>query len=236
MHNQKMKNFILELIFPSSCYKCKKSGAYLCISCYDSLDIFPHSICPHCDIRLPEGKLSDKCYNVLKLDRLFTCSNFRDETLNKLIKDLKYKKSYTLSKPLAQFTYWWLKKEGYIEEIKKNIDVIIPIPIHLKKHKERGFNQVEKIAQELSKLANMPVAVDLLIKIRKTRSQVETENKKERERNLKNAFSVSGSSTSKMVILLVDDVITTGSTMRECAKTLRRAGAKEVWGLAITKD
>lgn len=234
-----MKNFILELIFPSSCYKCKKSGAYLCISCYDSLDIFPHSICPHCNIRLPGGKLSDKCYNVLKLDRLFTCSNFRDETLNKLIKDLKYKKSYTLSKPLAQFTYWWLKKEGYIEEIKKNIDVIIPIPMHRKKHKERGFNQAEKIAQEFAQLSELEFNSNILIKTKKTKTQVEVGIKKEREKNLKNVFTVEPSQVSNIknkTILLIDDVITTGSTMRECAKTLRRAGAREVCGLAVAKD
>jgi len=196
-------------------------------------------MCPHCDVRLPEGILSSVCRKKLNLDRVFICSLYRDETINSLIKSLKYRSAHSLAKPLGDFVWWWLKKEKYLDSLKNNIDIILPIPSHIKKGKRRGFNHADKLARQLSLLSGIPSISNGLIKIKNTESQVETSSKEERIKNVKDSFEMNSAFAQNLKgknILLIDDVITTGSTISECAKTLREGGAKEVWALAIAKD
>ena len=113
--------------------------------------------------------------------------------------------------------------------------ILIPIPLYKKKLKERGFNQSEEIAKELSKIFKIPVFNNVLIKTRQTLSQAKL-NKEEREKNIKGTFSCQQKEIiNGKKILLVDDVFTTGSTMEEGAITLKSAGAKQVWGIVIAR-
>ena len=192
--------------------------------------------CPHCETRLPFGELPKKCRQEVKLHRIFSSGLYSDTALNSLIKDLKYKGAYRLAEPLARFAYWQLDQGGYAEIIKENVDVVVPVPLYKRKLKKRGFNHAQKIAEYLSKLFDIPLEVDALVKIKKTNSQVETGSREEREKNLSGAFIASSDTLRGKTVLLIDDVITTGSTMRECAKTLLDAGVKEVWGLTILKE
>ena len=102
--------------------------------------------------------------------------------------------------------------------------------------KNRGYNQSEELAKELSKTLKIPLILNNLIKIRATFPQIKL-SAKERQENLKNAFSINNPEELKnKKIFLVDDVYTTGSTMEECAKTLKESGAKQVWGIAIARE
>jgi|SRR3989338_2300732 len=230
---------LADLIYPRACYGCKSAGTYFCAKCYKGQGTLPHPMCPHCDVRLPEGILSSVCRKKLNLDRVFICSLYRDETINSLIKSLKYRSAHSLAKPLGDFVWWWLKKEKYLDSLKNNIDIILPIPSHIKKGKRRGFNHADKLARQLSLLSGIPSISNGLIKIKNTESQVETSSKEERIKNVKDSFEMNSAFAQNLKgknILLIDDVITTGSTISECAKTLREGGAKEVWALAIAKD
>ena len=114
--------------------------------------------------------------------------------------------------------------------------VLIPVPLDKKKLKSRGYNQSEELAKELSEVLQIPMISDNLIKIKNTKPQMELK-KEEREKNLGKAFKIKNSQTLLgKKIFLVDDVYTTGSTMDECAKTLKEAGAKQVWGIAIARE
>ena len=114
--------------------------------------------------------------------------------------------------------------------------ILIPVPLDIKKLKSRGYNQTEELAKELSKILLAPVLSNNLIKIKSTQAQIELSGK-EREQNLKNVFIIKNPTEfAGKKIFLVDDVYTTGSTMEECARVLKKAGAKQVWGIAVARE
>ena len=110
------------------------------------------------------------------------------------------------------------------------------IPLHQKRLKWRGFNQAEEIAKKLSFFFEVPVLNNALIRIKYTTPQVKMENNLQRKENIKGAFVCPYPEIIKnQKIFLVDDVFTTGATMEEAAKTLKQAGAKEVWGVVTAR-
>ncbi len=120
--------------------------------------------------------------------------------------------------------------------LKPGTTFIVPIPLSKKRLKERGFNQSEEIAKELSKFLEIPMASNVLLKIKETLPQVEL-SKNGREENIKGVFVVRIKDPIKEKnILLVDDVLTTGSTLAEAARCLKDAGAKHVWGITVARE
>jgi len=240
MQISKIKNLILESLIPSYCYGCGRAETYLCEDCFEVIDSLPHSVCPHCKAGLGMGKLRKDCRRQLNLNRVFSCADYRDTRIKKLINDLKYNYSFALSEPLAHFAYWWLARNEYLDVVQQNIDVIIPVPVHKSKLKKRGFNHAQKIAQHLGEALDIRAESNLLIKTTKTKPQVETENKQERQENIKGTFEVIYDTVDNSLagknILLIDDVVTTGSTLSECSKVLRQSSVKEVWALTMAQD
>jgi len=208
----------------------------------------------------PSGKCP-RCYDpegTPKLSGLFSALPYKEKALTKkLIYQFKYKPYLKdLAKTLASILVEHFVISG------KNTDeiwapsgvpaILVPVPLDKKKLKTRGYNQSEELAKELSKILQIPALSDILIKIKSTKPQMELK-KEEREKNLENAFIVNPVRNSPPAgeisngvknpspifgkkIFLVDDVYTTGSTMQECAKVLRKAGAKQVWGIAIARE
>ncbi len=137
-----------------------------------------------------------------------------------------------LGKALAEFAHKSLGKE---ESLWWETDAIIPVPLHPEKEKERGFNQAQLIAKELAKTRQIKLIKSQLVKVRRTLPQTSLEAR-ERERNLRGAFEVKDANGIKgKIVLLVDDVYTTGSTLQECCMALWRAGVLEVRALTIAQ-
>lgn len=230
------RRLLVDALFPERCYGCKVGETYLCDTCINYY-LLPHSICPHCHARIPFGKLPEKCKRKIGLDVLLTCSNYKDDAIASIVKDLKYKHAHFLAHSLANISYTWMRKQKLLPYIKSKGAVIVPVPGHIKKVKERGFDPPVKISEYLSDYSGIPIYRDVLIKSRPTKAQVETLSKKERERNIRGSFAIKNKKELQgKTIILVDDVITTGSTMKECAKTLRRGQVDTIIGLAVTKD
>lgn len=244
----KTKNFLLDLFFPKFCFGCQKEGAYLCDDCKETLEISEHNYCL-CDknpLRLTPGqKKSGKCSKCSgrKLSGLYFALPYKEKSLTKkLIHQFKYEPYVKdLAKTLASLIIEHLvKTKKNTDEIWQN-SVLIPIPLDKKKLKIRSYNQSEELAKELAKVLKIPMFSDVLIKIKPTKPQMELK-KEEREKNLLGAFSINkkiGTSDvpiSGKKVFLVDDVYTTGSTMQECARVLRDAGAKSVWGITIARE
>jgi ComF family protein len=150
-----------------------------------------------------------------------------------LITGLKYGKRLAnvpiLGELLEEAFLRWLGEE--------KTDLIIPIPMHIDRLKKRGFNQSVLLAKELAERIRIPWNHSVLVKIRNTPPQVSL-HKKARKENLKKAFVVNESwkpFLSHASVLLIDDVITTGTTIMECAKILKRAGATKVIGLSVAR-
>jgi len=113
--------------------------------------------------------------------------------------------------------------------------MIVPVPLHRRRKWERGFNQTEVLAKELGRLTEFPLETDVLKKIRNIPPQTSLELD-ERARNVKDAYQTAKEERIQgKIILLVDDVYTTGSTLRECASMLKRAGAKEVRAVTVAQ-
>ena len=237
----KIKKFLLDLLFPKFCLGCKKEGIYLCEDCRGLLDIaeFNYCLCSKKPIRLAllaQGKC-EKCQNK-KLSGLYFALPYKEKQLTKkLIYQFKYKPYLKdLAETLASIIIEHLVISGKnTEEIWAN-GVLVPVPSDKNKIKNRGYNQAEELAKELSKILKIPVIFNNLIKIKCTPPQMEL-SKEKREKNLENAFQIKNPEEfSDKKVFLVDDVYTTGSTMEECAKTLKLAGAKNIWGITIARE
>jgi ComF family protein len=151
-----------------------------------------------------------------------------DDPLNKIIHQLKYDHRAAYAQGLANrlggllATYPWMKR----------IDVIVPVPLHRSRIRARGYNQSQLLADELGNLFGIPVVSKVLVRTRATQSQTRL-TAQQRQQNVAGAFAVFESEAVRSKrILLVDDVVTTGCTVNECAKTLRKAGARDVQAAA----
>ncbi|MFC1502203.1 ComF family protein [bacterium] len=113
--------------------------------------------------------------------------------------------------------------------------ILIPVPLHKLRYRERGFNQSEIICRSIGSTVSIPVETDILVRTRNTFTQTKLEAE-ERIRNVNEAFRVRDpNSVQSRTVILVDDVVTTGSTMNSCAKCLKNAGAEKVIGLALAR-
>jgi len=230
-----IKNFFLELLFPRFCLGCQKEGTYLCQDCLSLIEISQHQYCL-CQMaqRIWQGGKCKKCAS-RKLNGLYFAVPYQNSLVQKLIRLFKYNPFVKeLSGTLASLIinhFQLLDNPPDFSEF-----LLVFIPLEKRKLKQRGFNQAEEIAKELSKSLEIPLVSDCLIKIKANFPQVKLSGK-EREENIKGVFLCKNPEKIKgRKILLLDDVYTTGSTMEEAARVLKTAGAKEVWGVAVARE
>ncbi len=144
----------------------------------------------------------------------------------------KYRGFRRLGRGLARFAARSLKKE---EMMWWEADFLIPVPLHPRKRRQRGFNQAEVIARELSRLKGIELAGSALVKVKNVPPQTGLDME-ERRKNVRGAYRVrNGKTVEGKVVILIDDVCTTGSTLRECSSALKAAGAKEVRALTVAQ-
>lgn len=115
-------------------------------------------------------------------------------------------------------------------------EAIVPVPLHPRRLRERGYNQSGLLVKELGRLTNLPVIEDSLIRVKEARPQVRASNVKERRRNVASAFICRDEKVSGKQIILVDDVCTSGATLESCAAALKSKGAIMVWGLTLARE
>jgi ComF family protein len=241
-----IKEFILDIIFPKFCFNCGKEGSYLCYDCFSLINIADRLYCPFC--KRPkvvlDGKTCNSCRRIRKLNGLYCASSYNNFIIKKLISKFKYSPfvkelseilSYLIIAHIIILNNSVFGKYSIFAKKDLNDFLIIPVPLFKKRLKWRGFNQSEEIAKHISKEFNIPLENNLLFKIKETPPQI-LFKEKEREENIKNVFLCSSIDKIKnKKIILIDDVFTTGSTMEECAKVLKKAGAKEVWGVVVAR-
>ena len=115
------------------------------------------------------------------------------------------------------------------------VDALVPAPLHPRRLRNRGYNQSALLAREIGKRLNLPVREDLLARVRNPRPQVETQSQQERRDNVAGNFACQADATG-LTALLIDDVVTTGSTLSECALALKAAGAVRVHALTLARE
>jgi competence protein ComFC len=232
---------LLDLFFPKYCVNCKKFGDFLCPDCFSRLSFDTKNICTLCTKHTYNGLTHPGCFRKYSLNGSFTCIVYNSIS-KKVIYQFKYKPHLTkLKKFLGELMYEALvQNEEFVNVTKRNKSKIIFVPIPLSKIKfnKRGYNQAEILAKELSKRFGIPM-IDYLIRVKDTKSQVGLK-KEERKENIKGAFKVKiinqKLDLKNLIVILVDDVLTTGSTLSEAGKVLKQNGAQEVWALALAKE
>lgn len=231
-------NLILDILFPKKCVGCKKEGSYFCGGCVRNI-LQTDLVCPRCDRLAVGGQTHPVCRRRFGLDGLWSLGVYKDP-LREAIKQLKYKRIQQLAQVLVDITLeYWVKYQPFIlDRIKQDRGegwAVIPVPLYWWRRNERGFNQSYLIGQILSKSLGLAYC-DGLKRIRYTRPQVKLKGK-DRHQNIRNAFKFGSTYNLQTTpyVLLIDDVWTTGSTLRECCYVLKRAGAKKVWALTLAR-
>jgi ComF family protein len=190
--------------------------------------------------------LCDDCFNSIKihqtiepfdhplkyLDGIFTATDYSDKFVRTAIHYFKFRFIKELANPLAQLLII------FFEKIKINLKdpIIIPVPLNKKRFLERGFNQAELLAKIFAEHFNYLLMTDLIERSRNTPHQIGL-NKERRLTNVQGAFRISPAKfIQNKNIILIDDVVTTGSTLEEMAKVLKENGASKVYGFSVAKD
>lgn len=230
-------SLLLNAILPPRCLSCGKvifSEDSLCAECFRNINFITEPVCQHCGTPLPDsvsrGILCPSCLTVRDPFRFCRSAVLYDDFSKKLILDFKFSDHLENKILLSR----WLYQAG--KDIFANgTDLIIPVPLHYTRLIKRKYNQSAILADELSKLSSIPVDYKTLKKLKHTRPQVSC-NGKERMINIRHAFEVTKNEDIKNKrVVLIDDVYTTGSTLKECAKVLKRAGAKSVDALTVAR-
>ena len=211
----------LEYIFPPNCGVCGKLGeGYLCEKCEKELGKY--------EIDLIQNLIEEDSYRLIKKLHVFKY----EELIRKLIIQYKFDDKSYLYKTFCKFI---VKNEKVFDFI-KSYDIIVPVPIHKKRMRERGYNQSELIARKLAKTANMKCFTDVLVKIKNNKPQ-STLSGKERKENAKNVYKlVKKEKITNKKVLVFDDIYTTGATVKSCVQELKKAETKQIGILTLARD
>jgi len=214
------------LVFPHHCTMCGRplEDGYFCKECYDKLPFINGNTCFICGCELPDG--FDMCEECAETGHYFyrNISVFKyTREFSSIVHKFKYHGHRYLARPFAE------QMSIKIKEMDFPVDYIIPVPLHHEKEEERGYNQSYLLAKYIGKTLGIKVLDNVLIRDMYTESQ--TMLKKERRKeNVCGAFSVKNRIiVHSKIILLIDDILTTGSTLDECARVLLDNGVKKVY-------
>ncbi|MDP2966932.1 MAG: ComF family protein [bacterium] len=226
----KIKNLILDILFPKFCFNCEKEGDYLCQDCQELLEISGFH----------------RNYSTQNLDDLYFAVDYKNPLIKKLIQHFKYEpfvKKLAKSLSYLIITHFQLmdNKPNFLPQAQaqrasNGADfILIPVPLDKKRLRWRGFNQAEELSKELAKFLKIPLIPNSLTKIKETFPQIKLSDQ-ERKENVRGVFLIKDRELIKNKnILLVDDVYTTGATMEECAMVLKKAGAKKIIGVVVAR-
>jgi competence protein ComFC len=228
---------LLDYIFPKHCVICRKQGSYICPQCFTYLSFDAKNLCLVCN-RLTYNNLTHpKCKSKYSIDGCFSALAY-NKTVQKLIFNFKYKPYLTdTAVVLVDLFYESLIQNEYFTKLIADGEwLMVPIPLSKIKLRKRGYNQAEILAKELTKKFGIQTK-NLLKRVKNTKTQIGKSNV-ERKLNVRSAFELLNhkSLILNQNILLVDDVVTTGSTLKEAANVLKRIGAKKVIGLTLARD
>jgi ComF family protein len=223
-----MIDAILNLLFPQSCVLCgaqifERRWSAACPECWSKLEPVPRPFCLQCG--MPAPAIETRCGACRRGDHAFDFARslfLFNDPMRGIIHHLKYSARVSLAKPLGTPLRACMSMGGF------EAKVVVPVPLHRTRSRERGFNQAELLARQLG----LPVDLRILKRRKNTPSQTGL-SRSQRALNLSAAFEVR--SEPPETVLVVDDVYTTGSTLHEIAKTLKRSGARRVEVLTVAR-
>ncbi len=220
-----------KLLFTPACVLCNDPAGIisLCDACQKDLPRIKYC-CSQCGLPFQEkldNALCGECQQTLPPIDYLISSLAYDYPVGYLVSQLKFNRNLTYAKILSRLLLNTLQSQTFEQP-----DLIIPVPLHKNRLRKRGFNQALEIARPLAKALNIPLAKHAIQRIKQTDAQ-SLLNAKERRKNLRHSFRITETITAKHVVL-IDDVVTTGSTTFELANLLKKSGIEKVgvWTVA----
>jgi ComF family protein len=233
---------LIDIIYPPKCRICqdflndsetKIRG--ICDECYSNFPLLTHPFCSACGVpygsKVEEDHLCEKCIRETPLYDELRAPYLYEEKIMDAVHLIKYSGKSYLAKSLGPLLADYLK--NWLSDT--NGMIMIPVPLHKKKLRQRGFNQSVLLVKSVSRILDMEADYFTLIRIKYTETQTGL-TLEERRKNVKGAFEVSGKKDlNGKTVILVDDVATTGNTINECARVLKKAGCERVFGLVLAR-
>jgi ComF family protein len=209
----------------------KENGVSFCAACLEDVVFIHGPICLTCGLPFRSRAIEDHTCSLCEKKRnYFTLARGMGMYTGRLLEAIhlfKYGGKVNIGKILGRMlAHYHLDFAAY--------DVIMPVPLHIKRLRGRGFNQAVVLGREIARFHSIPIDISSLRRIRNTESQVNL-NEPERVKNIKGAFEVKKGILKGLKTLLVDDIFTTGATVNECARVLKKAGADDVDVLTVAK-
>jgi len=220
---------LLALFFPDRCVGCEQTGCLFCDECQRKVEFVLPPLCPLCGRPSVHGRLCRRCQESSPAVDGIRSAVFFEGPLRRAVHAFKYRGLRRVAAPLADLmiAHW------HREPLPAN--VIVPVPLHRRRLRERGYNQAALLARPLGAEIGLPVREDWLIRTRATFPQVELDAS-ERKGNVAGAFQCRNSdAVTGRRVLLIDDVCTTGATLESCSTVLRQAGAESVWAFTLAR-
>jgi len=239
----KFFNDLINFIFSANCRTCAEPFSslkerYICQKCFSRIEFITPPYCDKCGKVLVESfseiekPLCKECQTVKRYFYKARGVGVYEDILRESIHIFKFEKKKGIHKPLGELLVNYLKEQH--PDLISQIDYIIPVPLHRKRLKLRGFNQAQLLSIYISKYFNLPLNFDLK-RIRYTIPQMSL-SREERLENIKGAFEVKNyKAIVGKTLLLVDDIFTTGATVNECSQVLIKRGVKQVFVLTLAR-
>jgi len=230
---------ILDWLYPKKCVGCGEMGKYFCDECLRQLVIEDGAVCPECNRLSVGGAVHRGCVRKWSMEGLVSWWQF-SKIVRLGIHEWKYRWLKDAEKEfqaLWQKTVQWRWRSDEVSKWKiflKQKPVVVAVPLYWRRENWRGFNQAEVIAKWVSQQWGLEEVKDWLRRERAAGFQAGL-SKQERQKNVLQVFKASGGGLQVKRVLLIDDVWTTGATMRACSKVLKKAGVNKVWGMTLAR-
>jgi len=221
-----IKESLFDFLFPRTCIGCGKEGVWCCELCFKEIELHQANHCPFCPAQIEDGRVCPTCVQVHSISGLINLGFYKNKLWQSLIQNFKYQCVEETAQILKRLTGQFFIK--YPQFKQRKYDLVIPVPLHRRRLLERNFNQAEAFARILCSEIGIGIDNSVLSRTKNTPPQAQLSDE-QREKNIVGAFSVIDPTRVRgKKVLLVDDVFTTGSTIREAAKTLLNAQASQV--------
>ncbi|MEK7212732.1 MAG: ComF family protein [Patescibacteria group bacterium] len=224
-------NFILDLLFPPRCLNCgvgTRPKEVVCASCLNAVPKERTLFCGVCRARLPQAR---KICHPRSAYILGTAANYSQPVVKNLIHALKFKGTQDAAIPLAKLLIDYTNRAVALT----GRETVVPIPLGPRRLRQRGYNQAGAIGKIFAAHFRLKYAPEILRRARHTRPQSDLHSLMERETNVADCFELAAPLPPKSRLLLIDDVVTSGSTFRAAAETLHRGGVRNVLALAVAR-
>ncbi len=225
-----LKKAALDLLFPRWCIGCGKEGDYICRACRRELPVIIPPICPKCGRPQSQGLVCRACTDAPGVIDGIRSPFLFNGVIRQAVHELKYRNLRALVPSLAGLLYDYLRKNPVPG------DVLVPVPLHPKRQRERGYNQSALLARELGRLSGLSVEEGCLVRRSYALPQARSAGVSQRQKNVAGAFACVDERLRGRGVILMDDVSTSGATLNASAGVLKSGGAAAVWGLTVALE